>query len=168
MITATIQASALIHNGATNGPEVYMWPQNDNLKAFKFNGSTLTTPNFQTGPDFIGGEPGAYLSISANGNTNGLVSFNNGNGAIMLDFGPWMTTNYTSATGIPGLIDSLNSLLLGGQLSTGARSNIISYVTNTATAYFPYSSPPTFTQMRDRVRTVVHLIITSPDFTIQK
>jgi hypothetical protein len=33
----------------------------------------LTTPNFQTGPDFIGGEPGAYLSISANGNTNGIV-----------------------------------------------------------------------------------------------
>lgn len=68
-----LHGSAVYWNGATNGPEVYMWAQSDNLKAFKFNGSTLATPAFQTGPDFIGGEPGAYLSISANGNTNGIV-----------------------------------------------------------------------------------------------
>ena len=68
-----LHGSAVYWNGATNGPEVYMWAQSDSLKAFQFNGSTLTTPNFQTGPDFIGGEPGAYLSISANGNTNGIV-----------------------------------------------------------------------------------------------
>jgi hypothetical protein len=68
-----LHGSAVYWNGATNGPEVYMWAQSDNLKAFQFNGNTLTTPNFQTGPDFIGGEPGAYLSISANGNTNGIV-----------------------------------------------------------------------------------------------
>jgi hypothetical protein len=68
-----LHGSPVYWNGATNGPEVYMWAQSDNLKAFQFNGSTLTTPNFQTGPDFIGGEPGAYLSVSANGNTNGIV-----------------------------------------------------------------------------------------------
>jgi hypothetical protein len=39
-------------------------------------------------------------------------------------------------------------------------------VTNVAN--FPFSAPPTQTQMRDRVRAVVHLIISSPDFTIQK
>jgi hypothetical protein len=68
-----LHGSAVYWNGAVNGPEVYMWAQSDSLKAFQFNGSTLTMPNFQTGPDFIGGEPGAYLSISANGNTNGIV-----------------------------------------------------------------------------------------------
>ncbi|HEV3037345.1 MAG TPA: malectin domain-containing carbohydrate-binding protein [Candidatus Angelobacter sp.] len=68
-----LHGSAVYWNGATNGPEVYMWAQGDNLKAFQFNGNTLTTPNFQTGPVFIGGEPGAYLSVSANGNTNGIV-----------------------------------------------------------------------------------------------
>lgn len=68
-----LHGSAVYWNGAANGPEVYMWAQSDNLKAFQFNGSTLTTPNFQTGPDFIGGEPGAYLSVSANGGTNGIV-----------------------------------------------------------------------------------------------
>src|SRR5260370_2467934 len=50
-----------------------MWAQSDNLKAFQFNGNTLNTANFQTSSDFIGGEPGAYLSLSANGNTNGIV-----------------------------------------------------------------------------------------------
>src|SRR5258708_24379012 len=50
-----------------------MWAQGDKLKAFQLNGNNLVRPNFQTGPDFIGGEPGAYLSISANGNTNGIV-----------------------------------------------------------------------------------------------
>lgn len=68
-----LHGSAVYWNGAANGPEVYMWAQSDNLKAFQFNGNTLTTPNFQTGPVFIGGEPGAYLSVSANGNTNGIV-----------------------------------------------------------------------------------------------
>jgi hypothetical protein len=69
----SLHGSPVYWNGAVNGPEVYTWAQSDNLKAFQFNGSTLTTPNFQTGPDFIGGEPGAFLSISANGNTNGIV-----------------------------------------------------------------------------------------------
>jgi hypothetical protein len=68
-----LHGSAVYWNGTTNGPEVYMWAQSDKLRAFQFNGSTLATANFQTGPDFIGGEPGAYLSISANGNTNGIV-----------------------------------------------------------------------------------------------
>jgi len=68
-----LHGSAVYWNSAVNGPEVYMWAQGDKLKAFQFNGSSLLTPNFQTGPDFIGGEPGAYLSLSANGNTNGIV-----------------------------------------------------------------------------------------------
>ncbi len=68
-----LHGSAIYWNGAVNGPEVYVWAQSDSLKAFQFNGNTLNTPNFQTGPDFIGGEPGAYLSLSANGNTNGIV-----------------------------------------------------------------------------------------------
>jgi hypothetical protein len=68
-----LHGSAVYWNSAVNGPEVYMWAQGDKLKAFQFNGASLQTANFQTGPDFIGGEPGAYLSISANGNANGIV-----------------------------------------------------------------------------------------------
>ena len=42
----------------------------------------------------------------------------------------------------------------------------LNYVANTNN--FAYSTPPTQTQMRDRVRAVVHLIASSPDFIIQK
>jgi hypothetical protein len=63
-------------------------------------------------------------------------------------------------------VDSLNASLLAGQLSAAAKTSIVNYVTNTVN--FPFSTPPTQTQMRDRVRAVVHLLITSPDFTIQK
>ena len=68
-----LHGSPIYWNGTVNGPEVYMWAQTDSLKAFKFDGNALATPNFQTGPESIGGEPAAYLSLSANGNTNGIV-----------------------------------------------------------------------------------------------
>ncbi len=131
----------------------------------------LTTPEFQltsvTGValqmNFL---EGALLGNT--GNTNGLSSFTGGDGDIVLDIGPWMTTNYTANAGIPVLVDRLNTLLLAGQLNASARTNIINYVTNTASGYFPYSTPPTQTQIRDRVRAVVHLLTASPDFTIQK
>jgi len=56
-------------------------------------------------------------------------------------------------------------LLLGGQLSPTVKGFIATYVANNTN--FPYTSP-TPAQMRERVRAVAHLIITSPDFTIQK
>lgn len=128
----------------------------------------LTTPEFQLTTDsgvasqmnFI---EGALLNNT--GNTNGLSSFTGGNGEIVLDLAPWMTTNYTSNAGVPAMVNSLNTLLAAGQLSPGAQSNIISYVASTN---FAYSTPPTQTQMRDRVRAVVHLIVSSPDYIIQK
>jgi hypothetical protein len=76
-----------------------------------------------------------------------------------------MTPADTANAGIPGLVDSLNSLLCGGQLSASAKTQIVNFVANTTN--FPYTTP-TYTQMRDRVRAVVHLILTSPDFTVQK
>jgi len=51
-------------------------------------------------------------------------------------------------------------------LSSEAQSTIVGYVANTNN--FAYSATPTATQMRDRVRAVVHLITSSPDFIIQK
>jgi hypothetical protein len=130
----------------------------------------LTTPEFQLTTDtgvsaqmnFI---EGGILGNTSN--TNGLSSFTGGNGAIVLNLGPWMTANYTTDTGIPKLVSTLNTLLAAGQLSAAAQTNIINYVANTAN--FPYSTPlPTKTQMRDRVRAVVHLIASSPDYIIQK
>jgi hypothetical protein len=141
--------------------------------SFQFPGTLasagLTTPEFQLTSDTTVALQMNFLQAGILGNTtssNGLSSYNQGNGAIVLDIGPWMSTNYTAGTNVNLLLDSMNSLLAAGQLSFRAKTNIFNYVTNTVN--FPYNSTPTQAQMRDRVRAVVHLIVCSPDFTIQK
>jgi uncharacterized protein (DUF1800 family) len=129
----------------------------------------LTTPEFQltsasTVEQQMNFNEGGILNNTAN--TNGLSSFTGGNGSIALDIAPWMTTKYTTNSGIPSLVGNLNTLLVAGQLSPAAQSAIINYVADTTN--FPYSSPPTQAQMRDRVRAVIHMITSSPDFIIQK
>jgi uncharacterized membrane protein len=129
----------------------------------------LTTPEFQLTSDTSVALQMNFLEAGIlvnNNNTNGLSSFNNGSGAIVLDLGPWMSTNYTASANIPALVDSMNTLLVAGQLSAVAKSNIVNYVTNVVN--FPFSTPPTQSQMRDRTRAVIHLVTSSPDFTIQK
>jgi hypothetical protein len=126
----------------------------------------LTTPEFQLTSDTSVALQMNFLEggiLVNNNNTNGLSSFNNGGGAIVLDLGPWVSTSYTSTANLPTLVDSMNSLLVAGQLSPAAKTNIVNYVSTLS-----YSTPPTPAQMRDRVRAVVHLITASPDFTIQK
>ena len=126
----------------------------------------LTTPEFQLTSDTSIALQMNYIEggILSGGNTNGLSSFNNNGGAIVLDIGPWVSTNWTTAANLPKMVDSINSLLVAGQLSASAKSNIVNYVTNSIT----FSATPTPTQIRDRARAVVHLITASPDFTIQK
>jgi uncharacterized protein (DUF1800 family) len=129
----------------------------------------LTTPEFQ-----LTTASGVALQmnfleggiLNNTGNTNGLSSFTGGNGSIVLNIAPWMTTNYASNAGIPTLVSALNTYLGAGQLSAAAQANIVSYVANTTN--FPYGAPPNQTQIRDRVRAVVHLITSSPDYIIQK
>jgi hypothetical protein len=152
-----------------NSPTVF----NFFLPNFQFPGplaaAGLTTPEFQLTSDTSVAQQLNFFYdglIASSANPNGLSSFNNGSGAIVLDVGPWMTPSFTANSGIPTLVDALNSLLLGGQLSAGAKNFIVGFAANTAN--LPFSNPPTFPQMRDRVHAVAHLILTSPDFTIQK
>jgi Ricin-type beta-trefoil lectin domain-like len=52
---------------------LYVWGQSDYLKVFTFNGTTFnTTPTF-TGTIQAIGHPGASLSLSANGTSNGIL-----------------------------------------------------------------------------------------------
>ena len=79
----------------------------------------LTTPEFQlTTASGVAAQmnfiEGGILNNT--GNTNGLSSFTAGNGAIVLDLDPWMTTNYTANAGIPSLVSNLNTLLAAGQV----------------------------------------------------
>jgi uncharacterized protein (DUF1800 family) len=99
-----------------------------------------------------------------NGNTAGHISFFSGS-AITLDLAGYMTAGQTSNAAIPDLVDQLGVLLSGGNLSAAARTTISNYVANNTN--FPYTTP-TNTQMRDRVRAIVHLIATSADYAIQK
>lgn len=129
----------------------------------------LTTPEFQLTTASGVAEQMNFIEggiLNNTGNTNGLSSFSSGNGAIVLDIAPWMTTNYTANAGIPTLVSNLNTLLAAGQLSAAAQSNIVGFVANTTN--FSYSTPPNQTQMRDRARAVIHLIVNSPDYIIQK
>jgi hypothetical protein len=148
-----------------NSPTVfnYFFPD------YKFQGilasAGLTTPEFQLTSDteVILQMNFLTLGVLGNpGNTNGLSSYNSGNGGITLDLKPWMTPAYTANAGLPGLVDQLNTLLCAGQLSANARTTIVNYASTLS-----YTTP-TPTQMRDRVRAVVHLIISSPEFTIQR
>ncbi|MFZ3200806.1 MAG: malectin domain-containing carbohydrate-binding protein [Candidatus Acidiferrales bacterium] len=68
-----MHGSFVYFNSAANGPEVYGWAVNDALKAFQYNGNDLNTPNFQSSPETTVGNPGAYMAISANGTSNGIL-----------------------------------------------------------------------------------------------
>ncbi len=104
----------------------------------------------------------------SNGNVNGLSSFNNGSGSVVLDIGSYMTTNQTdSATNLGTLADNLANLLIGGPLEAATRTQIVNFVSNTSN--FPYTAGnPTNTQKRDRVRAIIHLILTSAEYAVQK
>ena len=101
-------------------------------------------------------------SILSGNNTNGLSSFLNSSsvsGGINLDIGPWMTPGYTStASNLSNLVDSLSSILCGGQVSGYSKGQIVNFALTLAGS----------NQARDRARAVVHLILNSPEFTIQK
>lgn len=162
-------AAASLEQTPLNSPTVF----NYFFPSYAFPGplsdAGMTTPEFQLTSDTTVAWQMNFMEgslLNNTGNTNGLSSFIGGNGAITLDLGPWMTPAYTSNAGIPDLVDALNSLLCAGQLSSASKTYIVNYVGNTGN--FAYSAPPTYTQMRDRVRAVVHLILVSPDYIIQK
>ena len=127
----------------------------------------MTTPEFQLTNDsntmnLTNTVTGGFLS---GGNTNGFQSFRSGGGSIPMDISSYMTAGQTSDAAIPTLVDTLAAKLLGRSLNATARTAIINYVANTTN--FPYTTP-TSTQMRDRVRAVIHLIVTSAEYAIQK
>jgi hypothetical protein len=158
-------ASSSLAQTPLNSPTVFNFFFPDYMFPGSLATAGLTTPEFQLTSDATVACQMNFLAggvLGNSGNTNGISSFNNGSGAIAMDLGPWMTPAYTSNAGIPGLVDALNSLLCGGQLEAAAKAQIVSFATT-----LPYTTP-SYVQMRDRVRAVAHLILASPDFTIQR
>jgi hypothetical protein len=81
------------------------------------------------------------------------------------DVSAW-TAQYPTTDYMGNLVDRLNTLLLGGQLSADARNLIVQYLSDSDA--FPSDSPPTEAQMSARVLAAIQLVIVSPDFVIQK
>ena len=79
--TQHIHGTPVYFNSTQSGPLIYVWGENDFLRAYSFNtGSQLinTTPialSKMTAPETNNNSamPGGFLSISANGETNGIV-----------------------------------------------------------------------------------------------
>ncbi len=128
----------------------------------------MTTPEFQLTNDSntmtLTNHVTQGTLTNNNSNANGYISAF-GSSAVTMDISTHMTAGQTSNAGITGLVDSLGTLLTGGNLSPAAKSIIISYVANDTN--FPYTTP-TNTEMRNRVRAVIHLIVTSAEYAIQK
>lgn len=59
-----------------------------------------------------------------NSNPNGLGSFNNGNGTVVLDIGSYLTPAQAQDSGVNALIDSLSNLLIGGPLQAATKTTI--------------------------------------------
>jgi uncharacterized protein (DUF1800 family) len=151
-----------------NAPTVFNFFSPDYRYPGTLAANNITTPEFQLTTDtgvvaLTNAIAGAILSSN---NTNGLTSYRSGNNAITMDLSPYMTAAQTSNAAIPALVDKLADLLTGGQMTAEARAVIVNFTANTTN--FPFSATPTNTQMRDRVRAVVHLIVTSPEYAIQK
>ncbi len=65
--------SIVYWDGAKSGPMIYMWGQRDHLRAYKFDGHTFNPKPFAMRPEANQGHPGAMLSLSANGNRDGIL-----------------------------------------------------------------------------------------------
>ena len=109
------------------------------------------------------------MFVSANGgntNVNGLSSFKDGNGNVVMSIESYMSLPLVTSTDIGALIDQLAALLVGGPLEPSTKTTIQNFVANAT--YFPMTGAGTNPQKRDRVRAAVHLIITSAEYAAQK
>jgi Bacterial Ig-like domain (group 3)/MBG domain (YGX type)/PQQ enzyme repeat len=79
--TQHIHGGPVYFDSTVNGPSIFLWGENDKLRAFQYNASTgyLNTTPFATGTmtapayNANGAMPGGFLSISADGSSNGIL-----------------------------------------------------------------------------------------------
>ena len=136
----------------------------------------LITPEFQLSSETNVINQANFLGngiFNPTGNSTILSSFRQGQGDIVIDLRPWMEDRpgsgapWTNDANLGALIDEWNSLLLGGQLPDTAKTIIQTFTSNTTVIGYN-GTAPTDMQKRDRARAVLHLMTTSPDFTIQR
>lgn len=65
--------SMVYWKSAKNGNVLYLWGQRDRVRAYHFNGSKFDETPFMIRPDKNDGHPGAMLSLTANGDKDGIL-----------------------------------------------------------------------------------------------
>lgn len=261
-----------------NSPTVFNYYLPDYKFSGTLASQGITTPEFELTSEttVIRQANFLYNGIFNPSNTTGISSFKSGTNALVLDLSPWMGNAvntagsigyilgngtlgagqqigqvWTSNANLPTLIDRLNTLLMGGQLPSGAKTAILNFIgrqitgitvsnpctinmgtphglatgdsvtisgvtggtfqlvsnssatsingtfavtvpaganpttftistikctsvsglnlTDSTAGIIPYTNAgPSATNIRDRLRAVVHFILTSPDYTIQR
>jgi hypothetical protein len=179
----------VIDQSPLNSPTVF----NFYLPDYKFPGALasqgITTPEFQETAETSVIRQANFLErgVYALANTNGLSSFRDGGNALVMDLAQWYGNAvstagtvgavlgagpqtgqaWTSNENLSTLVDRLSTLLMGRLLPAAAKTEITNFVSNTAN--IPYNNTtPSDTNKRDRLRAILHFILTSPDFTIQR
>jgi hypothetical protein len=71
--TSSQLPSLVYWNSAKSGALIYMWGQTDRLRAYHFNGERLKEAPFAIRPEVTQGHPGAMISLSANGDKDGIL-----------------------------------------------------------------------------------------------
>ncbi len=103
--------SSHIHSLAYFNSTLYLWGQSDYLKVFPFNGSTFAKSPSYTGSTQAIGHPGASLSISANGSSNGILWAATNSQGQSGGLGAWHATEpgILYAYGLPSMTPLWNS-----------------------------------------------------------
>ena len=65
--------SMVYWKSAKNGEVLYLWGQRDRARAYRFTGAKFEETPFMIRPDKNDGHPGAMLSLSANGDRDGIL-----------------------------------------------------------------------------------------------
>ena len=120
--------SSHIHSLNYWNGSLYVWGQNDFLKVYAFNGSTFNTTPRYTGTLRAIQHPGASLSLSANGTSNGILWASTNTTSGSDNTGAWHTT-------VPGILyayDATNMNMLWSSEQNSARDSCNFYAKFTA------------------------------------
>jgi hypothetical protein len=134
-----IHGGMVYWNSAANGQLIYDCGNGDHIKSFKFNGSTIGTSPFQTSSAASGGAPGGFLSISANGNANGILwatmgTVDNDSGTVSgivraydaNNVGGtelWDSNQNSSRDGLGNFVKDANPMIANGKVYIGSYSS---------------------------------------------
>jgi uncharacterized protein (DUF1800 family) len=156
------------YQSPVKSPTVFNFFQPGYLPPGQLASAGLFGPEFQiTQETTVIDQSNHMHSMIQNGIGTGERDANDNSVSVRLDLAPYIAllgrTENDPAENQGEVIDSMNALLLGGQMSPGLSQSI-----RNALAALPSNFGDEPDRQRDRVRMIVYLIVTSPEFAVQK